>query len=171
MLASVEKARALADPVRTAILTILATREGSIVEIKSELEKQGMKIAPTTVRHHVDMLKKAGLVELVRLEEVRGGMLKYYASKVRLIEHSAPEEFEEKLGGAVGEAAAKLLKLLKRLSKKHAREIKSVAKSLKPCPHCSEKHFIEYVLAETINRAMAQAVRKKEFSQLLGELR
>lgn len=171
ILADVEKARALGDPVRAAILQILSTREASIAEIKADLEKHGMSMAPTTVRHHMDLLKKAGLIELTRLEEARGGVLKYYASKVRLMEHSAPEGFEEKLESALEEAVAEALKFMKRLAKRHKHEIRQVAKSLKPCPHCNEEHFVEYVLIETMNRAMARAMSRKEFRGLLRELK
>ena len=168
IVADVEKARALGDPVRAAILRILSTQESSIAEIKAELEKQEMRMAPTTVRHHVDILKKAGLIELTRLEEARGGMLKYYASRVRLMEHSAPKDFDDRLGNAMEEASAEVLKLIKKLLKKHKHEVTHIAKSLKPCPYCTQEHFVEYVLIEVINRAMARVVRRKEFRELLG---
>ncbi len=171
ILTDTEKARALGDPVRAAILQILSAREASIAEIKLGLEKQGMRMAPTTIRHHVDLLKKAGLVELARLREARGGMLKYYASKVRLIEHSAPEDFEGMASNAVEEAAAEVLKVMKKLSREHKHELIQVAKSLKPCPYCSQEHFLEYVLIETMNRATARAVREKEFKELLRALK
>jgi DNA-binding transcriptional ArsR family regulator len=169
LLADAKKAKAIGDPIRAAILQILSKREGSIADIKAKLEEKGIGIAPTTVRHHVDVLKKAGLIELTGLVNSKGGMLKYYASNVRLIEHSAPENFEEVLEDAVKEAAGEVLRLFEEIFKKHKTEIEETAESLKPCPYCSEEHFIEYVLLEVLNRAAAEATQRKEFKALLKE--
>ncbi len=161
------KARALAEPIRAAILQILSEREASIAEIKVELERRGFRLAPTTVRHHVDVLKRAGLVQLTRLVSSRGGVLKYYASRVKLVHHSAPENFEEVLGDAVEEASRALLQLFRELMQRHGEDVLKVARSLKPCPHCSDEHFVEYVLIEVLNRAAAEATSGKEFREML----
>lgn len=96
-------------------------------------------------------------------------MLKYYASRVRLMEHSAPKNFDDRLGNATEEASVEVLKLIKKLLKKHKHEVICIARSLKPCPYCTQKHFEEYVLIEIINRALARAVRAEEFRRLLGK--
>jgi len=167
LVAEPSKARALGDPVRAAILRILSEREASIAEIKAELERQGINIAPTTVRHHVDVLKRAGLIQLTRLVSSRGGVLKYYASRVKVVHAHAPEHFEDALGEAVEHASVEMLHLFGEILEKHGKELLTVAKSLKPCPHCSDEHFIEYVLIEVLNRAMAEATSKEEFRALL----
>ncbi len=162
-----EKARAIAEPIRATILSILSEREASIAEIKAELERLGISVAPTTVRHHVDILKKAGLIQLTKLVSSRGGVLKYYASKVKVVHSHAPEHFEEELGEAVKEASDAVLRLFGEILERHGEEIVTMAKSLKPCPHCSDEHFIEYVLIEVLNRAMAEATSKEEFRAML----
>ena len=163
-----KKAKAIGDPVRTAILQILSEKEASIAEIKAELERQGIRIAPTTVRHHVDILKKAGLIQLTRLVDSRGGVLKYYASTVRVMQHTAPENFDELLDEAVTEAGEEVLRIFRKLLEGHRGEIVSLAKSLKPCPYCSDEHFLEYVLVEVLNRAIAEATQRREFKAMLG---
>ena len=163
------KAKAIGDPIRSAILQILSEKEGSISDIKAGLGKKGIDIAPTTVRHHLDILKNAGLVELTRLVDSRGGMLKYYASNVRLIGHKAPEDFGEKLKKAIDEAGDGVLEVLKKIVKNHKNALRGTAKSLKPCPYCSEEHFMEYVVLEVMNRGTAKALQNKKFKALLEE--
>lgn len=161
------EAKAIGDPIRAAILQRLSEREGSIADLTADLKAQGIKIAPTTVRHHVDILKKAGLIELTRLVGSKGGVLKYYASRVRLMEHRAPANFDEALGGAINEAGEEVISAMKKLMEKHGGAVREVASSLKPCPHCSQEHFVEYALLEVINRAIAEAVQREEFKVLL----
>jgi DNA-binding transcriptional ArsR family regulator len=163
------KARAIGDPIRSAILHVLSKKEGSIADIKAELDKKGIDIAPTTVRHHLEILKKAGLVELTRLVDSRGGMLKYYASNVRLIGHKAPEDFGEKLKRAIDEAGEGILEILKKTVKNHEKALRDTAKSLKPCPYCSEEHFMEYVVLEVMNRGTAKALEDRKFKAMLEE--
>ena len=164
-----KKARAIGDPIRAAILQTLSEREASIAEIRDALKEKGISIAPTTVRHHVDILKKAGLIELTRLVDSRGGVLKYYASNVRLIEHTPPEGFEETLDEAIEEAAHRVTGLFRDMAERHREEIDRMVESLKPCPYCSKEHFREYVLLEVLNRAVARATRKKEFKDLIRD--
>lgn len=165
------RARAIGDPVRSAMIHILSKQAGSISDIKAKLEKQGISLAETTVRHHLDMLKKAGLVELTKLVDSRGGVLKYYAANVRLVEHRAPEDFDEKLEDAIKDASLDVKKFAEKLVKNYRREISSVAKSLKPCPHCSQEHFTEYVILEVLNRAIARASQEEDFKHLLTDVK
>lgn len=164
-----KRSKAISDPIRTAIIQILSEKEGSIADIKEKLEKQGISIAPTTVRHHVDILKKAGLIQLTRLVDSRGGVLKYYASRVKVIQHKAPENFDEVLGSVQTEASEDMLEIIWKMLKGHKSEIMQVVKSVKACPYCSDEHFIEYVLVEILNRAIAEAIQKKEFIEMLEE--
>ncbi|GCC11052.1 transcriptional repressor SdpR [archaeon] len=162
-----KRSKAISDPIRTAIIQILSEKEGSIADINEELKKQDINIAPTTVRHHVDILKKAGIIQLTRLVDSRGGVLKYYASKVKVIQHKAPENFDEVLGRAQAEASKDMLGIIRKMLKGHKSEIMQVVKSLKACPYCSDEHFKEYVLVELLNRAIAEVIQKKEFIEML----
>jgi len=167
LLADTQKAKAIGDPVRSLILQVLSRREASIAEIQEELGKEGIELAPTTVRHHVDILKKAGLVQLTRLVDSKGGVLKYYGSNLRVMHHNPPENFEEELGVAIEEAGKETEGLLRKIMERHGEKVKEVAMSLKPCPHCSDEHFMEYVLAQILNRGTAEAMQGEELKSLL----
>jgi DNA-binding transcriptional ArsR family regulator len=164
-----KKSRAIGDPIRAAILQILSGREGSIADIKAELGKQGINIAPTTVRHHVDILKKTGLIELTRLVDSRGGVLKYYASNVRLMEHMAPGDFDILLGDAITETGENVMLAVEKLMERHGSAVRKIAGAMKPCPHCSQEHFVEYAILEVLNRAIAEAAQREEFKALLRD--
>ncbi len=72
-----EQARALAAPVRLAMLELLGNRPMSIDELAEELPRHGFRQAPNTLRHHLEQLRKAGLVEQAVLEQTRGAVLQY----------------------------------------------------------------------------------------------
>lgn len=167
---SVDKARALDDPVRAAILDLLSKKPLSVEDMAKELKKMGIDKAPTTIRHHVDVLKDAGLIELVKVEEVKGGVLKYYSSKARFLGYEPPEDFDEKLGDVISDASQRVLEVIKWLGSKHGAKLTEAAEGLKPCPYCSTQHFEEYVLLEVIQRGMAEALQKEEFSVLLKRI-
>jgi len=59
-----EKAKALENDVRAKILDMLADEEMTIEGIHKELQRRGEDKAETTVRHHVNVLKDAGMVEI-----------------------------------------------------------------------------------------------------------
>ena len=162
---SVEKARALEDPIRAAMLDLLSEKPMSVEEITKELRKLGKKYnkAPTTIRHHLDILKESGLVELVKVEEAGGAVLKYYAAKAKFYGYEVPQDFEEIFGDAIKLSADKLADLMNEIAKKYREKIKHAVNKLKPCPYCSTKDFEEYVILEIIQRAIADAVSRSEF--------
>ena len=49
-------------------------------QITSQLKKEGHKKALTTTRHHLDILKESGLIEVVKIEESRGAITKFYGT-------------------------------------------------------------------------------------------
>ena len=85
-----EKARALDNDVRAKLLDMLADEEMTIEEIHGELQRRGEEKAETTVRHHVNVLQDAGMVEISRLEEAGGGTRKYYRSNTRVFSYELP---------------------------------------------------------------------------------
>jgi len=84
-----EKAKSFENDVRAKILDMLADEEMTIEGIK-ELHAGGEDKAETTVRHHVNVLKDAGMVEIARLEEAGGGTRKYYKSNTRVFSYDLP---------------------------------------------------------------------------------
>ena len=59
-----ETARAIEDQARAKILKILYHKQLSAEQIHEELKKTGYNKALTTIRHHLDILKISGLIEI-----------------------------------------------------------------------------------------------------------
>lgn len=149
-----QKAKALENDVRAKILDMLADEEMTIEEMHDELERRGEEKAETTVRHHVNVLKDAGMVELARLEEAGGGTLKYYRSNTRVFSYDLPEDAEATLAGASESTRDQLRAFVETLFAEHGDEIRAVAEEMKPCEYCSTQHYEEYILRELLNRAL-----------------
>ena len=71
--------RALADPFRGRIITLLRERAASTTELANVLETP-----KGTVGHHLKVLEKAGLVRVVRTRKVRALTEMYYGRVARL---------------------------------------------------------------------------------------
>jgi DNA-binding transcriptional ArsR family regulator len=149
-----EKAKALENDVRTKILDMLASREMTIEEIDTELERRGENKAETTVRHHVNVLKDAGMVELSRLEEVSGATQKYYKSNTRVFSYDLPDDAESTLADASSFTRAELATVVEQLIDEHGEAIESVAREMKPCEYCATQHYEEFIVRELMNRAL-----------------
>jgi DNA-binding transcriptional ArsR family regulator len=152
------RAKALGDPTRALMLDILRDRPLSVEELVAELGKHGVRKAPTTVRHHLEILKDAGLVSLARLEEARGAVLKYYAASARILAYEAPEDFDTIFGDDIDRLSRRLAEDATRLLVRRKDAILAVAEKLKDCPYCVTQHFVEFVVAEVLHRAASRAV-------------
>ena len=149
------------------MLNILSHKSLSAEELVRELKKAGFEKATTTVRHHLDILKDCGLIEIVRMQEVRGAVRKYYASTVKFL--GFENSFDSnKYSRAVNETATKLLKIAVSIVDRYGVANKSTDGS--SCPYCNTRHGKEYVLIEILNRALAEMVQRKEFADLMKEL-
>jgi DNA-binding transcriptional ArsR family regulator len=149
---SVEQAKALDDDARVKILQILYHKQLSTEQIVGELHKVGCKKATTTIRHHLDVLKEAGLVEIVKMEEVRGAVLKYYGTSVRVLGHKLPPNFENEFSKTIIDASVKLEKVIKNIAQGAGSKMKKKSSA----KNNSEPNYEEYILVEIVNRAMAK---------------
>jgi putative molybdopterin biosynthesis protein len=70
---SFQKLKIIADPIRLAILRLLMISPFTLSQLGESLEMSAARI-----RHHLKLLENAGLVELVRTQQVRGFLEKYY---------------------------------------------------------------------------------------------
>jgi DNA-binding transcriptional ArsR family regulator len=163
-----EKAKALENDVRAKILDMLATDEMTIEEIHDELHRRGEEKAETTVRHHVNVLKDAGMVEIARLEEAGGGTRKYYKSNTRVFSYDLPESSEEQLASAQDTTTEELAALIETLAEEHGDEIEAVAKEMKPCEYCETQHYEEFVVRELLNRALIDLSETGDLDDLLS---
>lgn len=162
-----EKAKALENNVRAKILDMLADEEMTIEAIHQELARRGEEKAETTVRHHVNVLKDAGMVEIARLEEAGGGTRKYYKSNTRIFSYDLPEGSEETLTPAQETATEELSNLVDTLYEKHGDEIESVAREMKPCEYCKTQHYEEFITRELLNRALIDLRETGDLDELL----
>ncbi|MFB6127561.1 MAG: ArsR/SmtB family transcription factor [Halolamina sp.] len=149
-----EKAKALENDVRAKILDMLAEGEMTIKGIHEELQRRGEDKAETTVRHHVNVLKDAEMVEIARLEEAGGGTRKYYRSNTRVFSYELPEAADETLARAQATATEELESLVETLYADHGDEIEVVAREMKPCEYCETQHYEEFILRELLNRSL-----------------
>ncbi|HJS81716.1 MAG TPA: helix-turn-helix domain-containing protein, partial [Nitrososphaera sp.] len=85
-----KSAQALSDPVRGKILEAIFHKPMTAEELAGALENSGSKKAVTTIRHHLDALKTAGLIEASKMVEVRGALMKYYAPTIRAFAFQTP---------------------------------------------------------------------------------
>ena len=151
-----EKAKALENDLRAKVLDILADEERTVDEIHAELQRRGEDKAVTTVRHHVNVLQDAGMVEIARLEEAGGGTRKYYKSNTRIFSYDLPERADERLGPARETATEELAALVETLIAEHGDEIEAVAREMKPCEYCETQHYEEFVVRELLDRALVE---------------
>lgn len=157
-------AQALNDPVRIKILEILSHKQMSADEVAQALGSSGYKKATTTVRHHLDTLKESGLVEATKMVEVRGAVMKYYAPTLRAFSYDAPDL--DKHAKLVEDMGTRLLKLLKSIidDKKFA----SAFNGKDICSQCKGDHYREYVALEILNAALARAMDRKEYAEMMA---
>lgn len=73
-----EHLKILADPRRLAILRLLMVEPATLSQLGQSLGEH-----PARVRHHLKLLERAGLVELVDQRVVRGFIEKYYRARAR----------------------------------------------------------------------------------------
>ncbi|QIO22676.1 winged helix-turn-helix domain-containing protein [Haloarcula sp. JP-L23] len=149
-----EKAKALENDLRAKVLDMLAEEEMTIEAIQQELGRRGETKAETTVRHHVNVLKEADMVEISRLEEAGGGTRKYYRSNTRVFSYNLPEGAEETLAPVQETATEGLSALVESLYEHHGDDIRSVARTMKPCEYCETQHYEEFIVRELLERAL-----------------
>ena len=87
--------RALANDVRTAIISLLRERARSIQQLARELS-----MPKGTVGHHLKVLERAGLVRVVRTRRVRAVTEKFYGRTARLFLFEAEDPAEARALGA-----------------------------------------------------------------------
>jgi len=151
---SIEQARATDDPMRIKIVQLLYKKLLTAAQICHQLKKSGHVKALTTVRHHLDILKEAGLIEIAKIEETRGAITKYYSTSTKLLGYNVPEDFSTKYSSAIKNISKKLEDVLDTLAPK------AIPKSKQK----SDPLYSQYVLMEIVNRAMTGLMEKSKTS-------
>ena len=142
-------AKAIEDEIRAKILQLLYKKRLNAVQITKRLKKLGNKKALTTIRHHIEILKDAGLIEIVKIEESRGGVTKYYGTSTKLLAFTIQLDFEKKYSSIIQLTSSKLEKVLNLVLKKTSKSRKS-----------NQTEYNDYLMMEIFNHAMTSLLEK-----------
>jgi DNA-binding transcriptional ArsR family regulator len=159
-----QSARALNDPVRIKILEILSHKQMTTEEIAKILRRSGHKKATTTIRHHLDTLKRAGLIDITKMVEVRGAVRKYYMSTLRAFSYNVPDL--EKHTKLIEDISSRLLKVLRNVHEDGKFITEMSGKD--SCSLCKGDHYKEYVAFEILNTALARVLQSEEYAIMIG---
>ncbi|WP_254768724.1 ArsR/SmtB family transcription factor [Salinilacihabitans rarus] len=147
---------AVDEPVRATILDMLAERELTVADLHEELATVGYDRTENTVRHHVNELRDAGLVEVARLEERRGGTTKYYRANTIVLSYALPPGADETVADLAGELAPEVGRLVDDLRERHGETIDRIAEEMAPCEHCRTQKYETYLLLTVLRRAFVE---------------
>ena len=112
-------------------------------------------------------MKRAGLIEVTKIVEVRGAVMKYYMSTLRAFSYDVPDlESYPKL---IDDTSSRLFKVLKSVFEDKKFVIGFNEKEL--CNLCGGDHYKEYVALEIMNAALARTLGNKEYTELVNRNR
>ena len=150
ILTNYEIFRALDDPIRGKIVQLLHKKQLNVEQICRRLKKFGYKKAVTTIRHHIEILKNSGLIEISKIEEARGGITKYYSSSTKLLDFTLPVDFDKKYSKLISKTSLKLGKIVGPISKNFSKTRK-----------IQQINYNNFIIMEIVNRAMTDLLVKK----------
>ena len=153
---SSKDARAIEDPIRAKILEKLYHNTLTAEQITNHLKKTGYKKALTTIRHHIEILKSTGLIEIAKIEETRGGITKYYGTSTKFLDFNVPDDFELKYSSTIKNTSKKLEDILKMLAPK------AIPKTKKKK---SEHAYSQYLMMEIMNRAITNIIENSTLNK------
>ena len=159
-----QSAHALNDPIRIKILEILSHKQMTTEDMSKILRRTGHKKSMTTIRHHLDTLKSAGLIEVTKMVEVRGAVRKYYMPTLRAFSYNVPNL--EKQSKLIEDASSRLVKVLKSIFEDE--EFITETNGKDTCKFCRGDHYKEYVAFEILNTALAKTLQSKEYAIIIG---
>jgi DNA-binding transcriptional ArsR family regulator len=142
--------KALDDPIRGKIVQLLNKKQLNVDQITRRLKKLGYKKAVTTIRHHVEILKDSGLIEIIKIEESRGAITKYYGSSIKLLDFTLPLDFDENYSKVISKASLKLNKIIDPI-------LKNFSKTRK----VQQLNYNNYLVMEIMNRSITNLLEKK----------
>ena len=142
--------KALDDPIRGKIVQLLHKKQLNVGQICRRLKKFGYKKAVTTIRHHVEILKDSDLIEIVKIEESRGAVTKYYGTSAKLLDFILPPDFDKYYS-----------KLISKTSLKLAKVVDQILKNFPKTRKVHQINYNNYITMEIINRAMTNLLEKK----------
>jgi len=148
---------AVDEPVRATILDMLADEATTVESLHEALGDRGFDRTENTVRHHVNELRDAGLVEVERMEERRGGTLKFYRANTIVLSYALPESARADVQAMADEISPRLAPLIDDLRDEHGEDLERIASEMAPCEHCRTQKYETYLLLTVLRRAFVDA--------------
>ena len=142
--------KALDDPIRGKIVELLNKKQLNAEQITRRLKKLGYKKAVTTIRHHIEILKESGLIEITKIEELRGAITKYYGSSTKLLDFPLPLDFDENYSKIISKTTLKLTKV-----------IGPILKNFPKTRKIQQINYNNYIVIEIMNRSLINLLEKK----------
>ena len=141
---------ALYYPIRGKIVELLNKKQFNVEQITRRLKKFGYKKAVTTIRHHIEILKDSGLIEIIKIEESRGAITNYYGSSTKLLDFSLPSDFDVKYSKIISKTSLKLAKV-----------IGPILKNFPKTRKIQQINYNKYIVMEIMNRSITNLLEKK----------
>ena len=142
--------RALARPTRGKIVELLNKKQLNVEQIRRRLKKLGYKKSVTTIRHHIEILKDSGLIEITKIEESQGAITKYYGSSTKLLDFMLPSDFDENYSKIISKTSLKLEKIIGPI-------LKNFSKTRK----IQQINYNNCIVMEFMNRSLTNLLEKK----------
>ena len=149
---------AVDEPFRAMILDMLADEALTVAEIHDELSNRGFDRRENTVRHHVNELRDAGLIEVAKLEERRGATTKYYRANTIVLSYALPEHGEGAIDEMADSVQPEIGAIVDDLRADYGEELDAIAAEMAPCEHCATQKYETYLLLTILRRAMARTI-------------
>jgi len=150
---------AVDEPMRAMILDVLLDEALPAGAVHDRLAQRGIDRTENTVRHHINELRDAGLVDVVRFEEGRGGTKKYYRANTIVLSYSLPESADDAVEEMAGSVQPHLDAALATLTDEYDGDIADIVDEMAPCEHCATQKYETYVLLTVLRRAFVSALR------------
>jgi DNA-binding transcriptional ArsR family regulator len=148
---------AIDEPMRAMILDILADEPLTASDVHERLADRGIERTENTVRHHINELRDAGLVDVVRFEEGRGGTTKYYGANTTVLSYSLPESADADVEEMIDAIRPQIEEALDTLTEEYDDVIDEITAEMQPCEHCRTQKYETYVLLTVLRRAFVRA--------------
>ena len=150
---------AIDEPMRAMILDILAADSLTASDVHEQLADRGIDRTENTVRHHINELRDAGLVDVVRFEEGRGGTTKYYGANTILLSYSLPDGAEPAIEAMIAAIQPEIEAALHTLTGEFDDAIADITAEMQPCEHCRTQKYETFLLLTVLRRAFVRAHR------------
>ena len=150
IIANNDVSRALGRPTRGKIVELLNKKQLNVEQIRRRLKKLGYKKSITTIRHHIEILKNSGLIEITKIEESQGAITKYYGSSTKLLDFSLPSDFDENYSKIISKTTLKLTKV-----------IGPILKNFPKTRKIQQINYNNYIVMEIMNRSLTNLLEKK----------